>query len=130
MGGSHAALAFRRAHEALLAEARDRGHLDADTAVEVLSVTPGLCFGCSVTWQEILESMKRLGWVQEKVFRDVRWGELHLIPAIGVIFILGSLIYHTYLLFIVWPEVSNLREQFTAERGRGLHEEPRFRIHL
>jgi hypothetical protein len=54
------------------------------------------------------------GWAQEKLFGNNRRSGKYLAP-IGAVLILGSLTYHTYLLFIVWPEVSNLREQFTAE---------------
>jgi hypothetical protein len=50
-------------------------------------------------------------WLREKLSHNAA---VYLAP-IGVILILGSLTYHTYLLFIKWPEVSNLREQFTAE---------------
>lgn len=74
----------------------------------MIGIAPPTAILVAVGWVLIV------GWVQEKVFRDAHKGGIYLVP-IATILILGSLLYHTYLLFIEWPEVSNLREQFTAE---------------
>lgn len=57
-----------------------------------------------------------IGWVDVSTILRRQPNLPHLAYRIALpMLVVGSSIYHIWLLFVQWPQVSNLREQFTAE---------------
>jgi hypothetical protein len=55
--------------------------------------------------------VKGFGWLWAKITPGLAH---RLLSGAAAVLVLISVIRHTYLLFVEWPKVSNLREQFTA----------------